>query len=205
VHRTAAEIITAGQKLDVLKANEAFLHALLGKSESVLSKLAYSIIRIGADGRRHLADWITSLRLHRTDRPIYPISRRSPGCSALPNSCLSPKRRRPPQRANAGTLFALKFNRNPTRKSGRIWNIWCSPRFLNDLPAAGILLTGLISSAFRGLVECGCQAAQNYRQALKRSTDGRPSAYPDRHVLHAPGGWNSQRCDLSTSFDRLDA
>jgi hypothetical protein len=72
VHRTAAEQIVAGRAINVDKANSAFLHGLLGKSELSLMKLAYAVIRADAETRRILSEWILALRLHRMDCPIYP-------------------------------------------------------------------------------------------------------------------------------------
>lgn len=71
VNRAIAEAYTAGSVFDILKANEAFLHALRGKSRSALLKLAIGILTAKKSVRKDLADWITGIRLHRTDRPIF--------------------------------------------------------------------------------------------------------------------------------------
>lgn len=71
VNRTIAEAYTAGSRLDIAKADAAFLHALRGKSQSALLKLAISIITAKQSVRKDLADWIIGIRLHRTDRPIF--------------------------------------------------------------------------------------------------------------------------------------
>lgn len=72
VHRIAAETLVSGSSIDVGKADVAFLHALLGKSEATLMKLAYGVIRSNSEQRRRMSEWITGLRLHRLDRRIYP-------------------------------------------------------------------------------------------------------------------------------------
>ncbi|PIT04479.1 hypothetical protein TSA1_29780 [Bradyrhizobium nitroreducens] len=71
VNRAIAEAYTAGSVLDILKANTAFLHGLRGKSQPALMKLAIGILTAKKSVRRDLADWITGIRLHRTDRPIF--------------------------------------------------------------------------------------------------------------------------------------
>ena len=72
VHRAAAEHIVAGQAIPVEKADAAFLHALLGKSEPTLVTLAHATIRATPEQRRVIGEWSFSLRLRRFDRPIYP-------------------------------------------------------------------------------------------------------------------------------------
>jgi hypothetical protein len=72
VHRTVAERIVAGRLIDVDKANSAYLHGLLGKSEPSLMKLAYAVIGADAATRKVLSEWMLGIRLHRMDRPIYP-------------------------------------------------------------------------------------------------------------------------------------
>jgi len=72
VHRVTAETLTLGSSLDVTKADVMFLHALLGKAASSLAKLSYGVIRCNAEDRGRLAEWMTGLRGHRLDRPIYP-------------------------------------------------------------------------------------------------------------------------------------
>jgi tetratricopeptide (TPR) repeat protein len=71
VNCAIAEAYTAGSVFDIGKANAAFLHALRGKSHSALSKLAVGIIMAKQAVRKDLADWISGIRLHRTDRPIF--------------------------------------------------------------------------------------------------------------------------------------
>lgn len=71
VNRAIAEAYTAGSVFDIAKANAAFLHALRGKSRPALAKLAMGIITAKKSVRKDLADWITGIRLHRTDRPIF--------------------------------------------------------------------------------------------------------------------------------------
>lgn len=71
VNRAIAEAYTAGSVFDILKANAAFLHALRGKSQPALLKLAIGILTAKQSVRKDLADWITGIRLHRTDRPIF--------------------------------------------------------------------------------------------------------------------------------------
>ncbi|WP_139481246.1 hypothetical protein [Bradyrhizobium ivorense] len=71
VNRAIAEAYTAGSIFDILKANAAFLHALRGKSQSALMKLAIGVLTAKQSVRKDLADWITGIRLHRTDRPIF--------------------------------------------------------------------------------------------------------------------------------------
>lgn len=71
VHQTAAEQIVSGRKINVGEADSAFLHALLGQSEITLLKLAYGVLQADALIRGQLSEWMTGLRLHRLDRPIY--------------------------------------------------------------------------------------------------------------------------------------
>lgn len=71
VNCAIAEAYTAGSVFDIAKADAAFLHALRGKSHSSLLKLAIGIIAAKQSVRKDLADWITGIRLHRTDRPIF--------------------------------------------------------------------------------------------------------------------------------------
>lgn len=71
VNRAIAEAYTAGSVFDILKANAAFLHGLRGKSQPALLKLAIGILTAKKSVRKDLADWITGIRLHRTDRPIF--------------------------------------------------------------------------------------------------------------------------------------
>ncbi len=71
VHQTAAEKLLGGRTLGVDKANSGFLHALLGESEWLLTRLANNIIATTAETRRQLSDWMASLRLHRLDRKIW--------------------------------------------------------------------------------------------------------------------------------------
>lgn len=71
VNRAIAEAYTAGSVFDIAKADAAFLHALRGKSHSALLKLAIGIITAKQSVRKDLADWITGIRLHRTDRLIF--------------------------------------------------------------------------------------------------------------------------------------
>jgi hypothetical protein len=70
VHQTAAEKILGGRTLAVDKANSGFLHALLGESEWLLTRLAHNITTTTVERRRQLSDWMASLRLHRLDRAI---------------------------------------------------------------------------------------------------------------------------------------
>ncbi|MDA9398723.1 MULTISPECIES: hypothetical protein [unclassified Bradyrhizobium] len=72
VHHAVANVILEPRELDITKANAAFLHGLLGKSEFALTKFGNSILVAKPSVRRMLPDWMTGLRLHRTDRPIYP-------------------------------------------------------------------------------------------------------------------------------------
>jgi tetratricopeptide (TPR) repeat protein len=71
VHRTAADYITDGESLDILKANSAYLHGLLGNSETALVKIGYAVVRTSTKKRRRLVDWLSGLRFARVDRPIY--------------------------------------------------------------------------------------------------------------------------------------
>jgi hypothetical protein len=71
VNRAIAEAYTAGSVFDIAKADAAFLHALRGKSQSALLKLAIGIITAKQSDRKDLADWLTGIRLHRTDCPIF--------------------------------------------------------------------------------------------------------------------------------------
>lgn len=71
VHRTVAEAYTSGNVFDIGKADSAFLHALRGKSEAALLKLAIGVLTAKRSVRKDLAEWITGIRLHRTDRPIF--------------------------------------------------------------------------------------------------------------------------------------
>jgi hypothetical protein len=71
VNRAIAEAYTAGTVFDIGKANAAFLHALRGKSRPALLKLAMGILTAKQSDRKDLAEWITGVRLHRTDRPIF--------------------------------------------------------------------------------------------------------------------------------------
>jgi hypothetical protein len=71
VNRAIAEAYTAGSSFDIAKADATFLHALRGKSQSALMKLAIAIISAKQSVRKDLANWITGVRLHRTDRPIF--------------------------------------------------------------------------------------------------------------------------------------
>lgn len=72
VHHAVANAILQPRELDITKANAAFLHALLGKAELALTKFGNSILIASPSVRRMLPDWMTGLRLHRTDRLIYP-------------------------------------------------------------------------------------------------------------------------------------
>ena len=72
IHHAVADAILAPSTLDITKANAAFLHALLGKAEFALTKFGNSILIANPSVRRMLPDWMTGLRLHRTDRLIYP-------------------------------------------------------------------------------------------------------------------------------------
>ena len=76
VHRTIAETVMQERKIDVARANAAFLHGLLGGAQPPLLKIAYSIITARPEIRSMLAEWLIGLRLHRTDRPIFPASMR---------------------------------------------------------------------------------------------------------------------------------
>jgi hypothetical protein len=71
VHRAVAEAYTAGNRFDIGKANAAFMHALRGKSNVALLKLASGVLTAEHSVRKDLAEWITGIRLHRTDRPIF--------------------------------------------------------------------------------------------------------------------------------------
>jgi tetratricopeptide (TPR) repeat protein len=71
VNAAIAEAYTAGSVFDIAKADAAFLHALRGKSQPALLKLAIGIITAKQSVRKDLADWITGIRLHRTDRPMF--------------------------------------------------------------------------------------------------------------------------------------
>jgi hypothetical protein len=71
VHRAVAEAYTAGNVFNIGKADATFLHALRGKSEAALLKLAIGVLMAKQSVRKDLAEWITGIRLHRTDRPIF--------------------------------------------------------------------------------------------------------------------------------------
>jgi tetratricopeptide (TPR) repeat protein len=71
VNRAIAEAYTAGTVFDISKADAAFLHALRGKSQPALWKLAIGILTAKQSVRKDLAEWITGVRLHRTDRSIF--------------------------------------------------------------------------------------------------------------------------------------
>jgi tetratricopeptide (TPR) repeat protein len=71
VNRAIAEAYTAGTVFNISKADAAFLHALRGKSQPALLKLAIGILTARQSVRKDLAEWITGVRLHRTDRPIF--------------------------------------------------------------------------------------------------------------------------------------
>jgi hypothetical protein len=72
VHHAAAEHIVGGHPIPVDKVDAAFLHSLLGKSESALAALAYAAICATPDQRRLIGEWSSGMRLLRFDRPIYP-------------------------------------------------------------------------------------------------------------------------------------
>jgi hypothetical protein len=71
VHRIAAQTLLAGPIGDLAKADVGFLHALMGKSDDSLMKLAYGVVRANQHQRKLMAEWITGLRIHRKDRPVY--------------------------------------------------------------------------------------------------------------------------------------
>jgi hypothetical protein len=71
VHRTAAEKIGGGLSIDITKADACFLHAIKGKAEEILMKLAYSVVAADTETRKNLFEWFTSLRLQRFDRPLF--------------------------------------------------------------------------------------------------------------------------------------
>lgn len=72
VHRAIAEAYTRDAALDIAKANVIFLHGLRGKSTEALTRLAVGIHFADKGDRPHLSEWISGLRMHRRDRPIYP-------------------------------------------------------------------------------------------------------------------------------------
>jgi hypothetical protein len=72
IRRAAAEHVLSGRTIDVTMADVAFLYALLGKSEGSLLKIAHGVIGTDNTKRKLLADWLTGLRIHRLDKPIYP-------------------------------------------------------------------------------------------------------------------------------------
>ncbi len=72
VNRAIAEAYTRDAVLDIAKANVIFLHGLRGKSTEALTRLAIGIHLADKSDRPHLSEWISGLRMHRRDRPIYP-------------------------------------------------------------------------------------------------------------------------------------
>lgn len=74
IHRAVAEEITRDNSIDVARADTAFLHGLLGESETALFKIAHAIIAANSETRSRLAEWMIGLRFHHTDRPIFPIN-----------------------------------------------------------------------------------------------------------------------------------
>lgn len=76
VNRAIAEAYTRDATLDIAKANVIFLHGLRGKSTEALTRLAIGIHLSDKSDQPHLSEWISGLRLHRRDRPIYPDERR---------------------------------------------------------------------------------------------------------------------------------
>jgi hypothetical protein len=71
LYKAAAEHIFAGRNIDIDKANPAFMYALRGRSEETLKKIAFSVISAKQKTHEMLSEWLTTLRLHRTDKPIF--------------------------------------------------------------------------------------------------------------------------------------
>lgn len=72
VHKVTAETLLRDKAIDVEIANAAFLHGLQGEAEVPLLKLAGAVTHASEELATQLADRLIGIRLHRTDRPIYP-------------------------------------------------------------------------------------------------------------------------------------
>jgi hypothetical protein len=74
VHQAIAETIMGEKFVDIHRADGAFLHGLLGGAEGPLTMIASSVITASPEMRSTLADWLTGLRFHSTDLPIFPAN-----------------------------------------------------------------------------------------------------------------------------------
>jgi tetratricopeptide (TPR) repeat protein len=74
LHKKAAETIMGGASVNIIYADQAFLHGLIGKADFSLTRLAYSVIKASGDDTSMLSNWLTSLRFCRIDVLIYPTN-----------------------------------------------------------------------------------------------------------------------------------
>lgn len=73
-HRHAADAMSEGESLDIRRANAMFVHALKGRADSALTKIAIAVMTTGMRQSRDLLDWMPSLVEQATNSLIYPSS-----------------------------------------------------------------------------------------------------------------------------------
>jgi hypothetical protein len=205
VHRLAAETLTAGRRINVSNADPALLHALLGKSDTALLKLSYGIVKADQADRERLVEWITGLRLHRTDRPIYPDK---PGLSRLlrfAQFLLVAQKGDPDNTRACWSVLQTETRQESDPEITQQLEYMVLAKVLTDQSSAG-MLPGWIDLILR-YHELSTVSAERRRllARMTRPIDGRPAptVFGMQFIIQVMG--LQTVADLKATFDRLDA
>ncbi len=205
VHRAAAEHIVAGRSIDVDKADVAFLHALLGKSEPVLMKLAYGIIRADAATRRRLSDWITGIRLHRLDRPIYPEKPMLSLTLRFAQFLLAAGKGDGAAIRKCWQVLQAELKQEPDSRARESMEYLVLAKVLIDQAAAGLLPNWVdLIWRFEELSNADPQRKEILEQ-MKKPIDGRPAPDPLGMLFIVQMMGIPNTSGLKAAFDQIDA
>ena len=204
LHHAVANAILEPRELDITKANAAFLHALLGKAEFALTKFGNSILIAKPSVRRMLPDWMTGLRLHRTDQPIYPDK---PFLSGL---------------LRLGQLLLL-LEKQDFSMIGKCWSALCNEIQRETGVKARerfelvVVSKALVHSEFARAVPSWIDVILRFDElsdrrpegrrlmaSMSQPVDGRPSPTPVGIFFATQALGLAKVADLGAAFDRLD-
>jgi hypothetical protein len=205
VHRAVAEAILEPRQLDITKANAAFLHALLGKAEVPLTKFGYSILMANPRVRRMLPDWMTTLRLHRTDRPIYPEKPYLSGLLRLGQLLLLLEKENLPNIRSCWNALIVELEQETNIKARERFEFIILSKVLVHSPFASAI-PGWIEAVLR-FHELSAVRPEGKKllESMKQPVDGKPSPSPVGMFFITQAHGVLTVANLGAAFDKFDA
>jgi hypothetical protein len=202
VHRCIAEAFTKGRVLDIGRADSAFLHGLRGKSETALMKLALGIILADQATRGQIARWVTGIRLHRTDLPMFADKPRVAVMLRIAQLLLVVHSKNPHAIRPAWEALLREIAQEPRSEERRKHEFFALGKLLSDVSGAALLpdWIGLILR-FVDLIEED-RAVQHAISIPITEGIANPTIPGIMFILQASG--IRSVADLKTVFDRLD-